>query len=135
MNPSTVTRGAATAGLLGAAALHARWAAQTRNGSLPDDFAEVWIGEGARTPPAWMSAGVGAVLAAMATAVNVGGRPARGVSVILGARAVGGMIDSLVVHRAPTRYRRRDLMAYSPVCAALSGLAWHAARGGYRSRP
>lgn len=116
---AALTRWGATAALGAAAALHARWAAQTVNDTLPDDFAEVWIGEGAEVPPAWMTAGVAGVLTAMAGTVAMRHRLAWAVAAVLGLRGVGGLAAS-GLSSSDGPYRARDLTLYSPFCLTLA---------------
>lgn len=114
-----IARAVATVGLAGATALHLRWTAQTVTDTLPDDFAEVWIGEGARTPPAWMTAGVAGVLGAMTVSVAARHPSARWIAGILALRAAGGFVASSLSSGAGP-YRARDLALYSPFCAAMA---------------
>lgn len=120
---AATARWTAAAGLAGASALHAHWTKQTIDGTLPDDFAEVWIGDGARVPPAWMTGGVAGVLAAMTGSVATGHRTARVVGAILAVRAAGGFVAS-GLSSSDGPYRVRDLALYSPFCAALAALVW-----------
>ena len=116
-------RAVAVGGLLTAAAFHVRWAEQTRRGTLPDDFADVTIGEGARVPPPWMTIGVAAALTAMAGSVARGGRLGTLTGSILLARGLAGFVLSGPMSPTPrTRFQRRDLAAYSPITTTL-GLA------------
>ncbi|MGH1503361.1 MAG: hypothetical protein ACRBI6_07385 [Acidimicrobiales bacterium] len=123
----SLARSTAAVGLAGASALHVRWTKQTIDGTLPDDFAEVWIGDGARVPPAWMTAGVAGVLAAMTGSVAANHRSARLVGGILAARAAGGFVAS-GLSSSDGPFRARDLALYSPFCATLATLIWLGSR-------
>jgi len=125
----------ATAGLGAAAGIHAAWAAgSTWPVDSPASLADLVVGR-QPMPTQGMCLGVAALLTgATATvaidtvrdrrATTVARRAhlgARAVGCALAIRGVGGFITSALGMGSPTpRYRRWDLLLFSPLCLALS---------------
>jgi hypothetical protein len=125
--------------LLGLAALHVAWGAGS---SVPfdnrDDLADAVVGTTAVPPPAACYTVAGALMAAGALVLGLpAGRPALrragllGVTTVLGSRGLlglAGRTDLASPGSTSLRFRRLDRRLYSPLCLALAGGAWSAAR-------
>lgn len=134
MTTTAMARVLATAGLTGAAVLHAAWAAGSSWPAADDrELAELVTGSGdVGMPPRAASLAVAVVLGAAAVASSgplAGGRtgrPIRAVRVVaasglLGRAAVGGVVACRLL-RLPEpaeRFRELDRRWYRPVCAVL----------------
>lgn len=128
---------AATA-LLGVGALHALWATGSPwPARTHADLADTVLGQGAQVPgPAACLAVTGALTLAAALlqarrspdgplAVLPFGITDLGVKVVgsvLAVRGVGGLATSTFSDRSGPRFRRRDLLLYSPLCLALAAV-------------
>jgi hypothetical protein len=125
--------------LPGLAALHVAWGAGS---SIPfddrGDLADAVVGTRAVPPPAACYMVAGALTAAAALVLGLpAGRPAfrrvglLGVTSILGTRGLFGLAgrtDVVSPGSTSVRFRRLDRRLYSPLCLALAGGAWSAAR-------
>ncbi|MGW2400858.1 DUF3995 domain-containing protein [Kitasatospora sp. NPDC001664] len=128
---------AAATGLFAAGALHVVWAASPWPLGSAAEFAEVVVGVPEdRLPSTGLTLGVAGLLGAAGGLVLA--RPRSGawvvragtwtVSGVLLARGLGGFVVSGAgLGEAPEAFRRWDLVLYSPLCAALGGLAGYVA--------
>ncbi len=140
-----VAAGRATAlALLGAAALHAAWAAgSTWPRSTSDGLADLVVGRRPFPSPAACAAVAGLLVGGAAvTGTVVGDLPAleraspvdprwpvRALAVVMALRGVAGLVTSGLGLGSPAEeYRRHDLTLYSPLCLALGAGALLASR-------
>ena len=132
--------------LAGLAALHVAWGAGS---SVPfddrDDLADAVVGTTAVPSQAACFMVAGALSTAAALVLGLpAGRPALrragllGVTTVLGGRGLLGVVartDLVSPGSTSPRFRQLDRRLYAPLCLALAGGTWSAARASRRNCP